>query len=267
VEQLFPVLYELGTGFVAYAPLGRGFLTGTTRPAGSYDATDMRNADPRWQSGNFEKNLQAVRQLTELAAAKDATVSQLALAWILAQGEDIVPIPGTRSPRRVQENTAAPARARPGRCSRTICSAWLPLGTEGTSMSTTSPGTSTLLKGPVVGGQQPARRHAHPLSRPLTAAISGEHRLPGPLLFPLARGPQQLDALLGEDLLEQRGREALVRDQKDARAVGDQLGVDLHHGGEDLAFADLRVGQGPHDRHSGRSTGQRAAPQPSGERG
>jgi aryl-alcohol dehydrogenase-like predicted oxidoreductase len=107
VEQLFPVLRELGIGFVAYAPLGRGFLTGTARPAGSYDATDMRNADPRWQPGNFEKNLQAVRQLTELAAAKDATVSQLALAWILAQGEDIVPIPGTRSPQRVQQNTAA----------------------------------------------------------------------------------------------------------------------------------------------------------------
>ncbi|HEU5029656.1 MAG TPA: aldo/keto reductase [Spirillospora sp.] len=107
VEQLLPVLRELGIGFVAYSPLGRGFITGTAKPAGSYDATDMRNRDPRWQSGNFEKNLKAVEQLTELAATKDATVSQLALAWILAQGEDIVPIPGTRSPQRVEENTAA----------------------------------------------------------------------------------------------------------------------------------------------------------------
>ncbi|MFV2178707.1 aldo/keto reductase [Actinomadura sp. LOL_016] len=107
VEQLFPVLRELGIGFVAYSPLGRGFLTGTAKPAGSYDATDMRNGDPRWQPGNFEKNLEAVRRLTELAAAKDATVAQLALAWVLAQGEDIVPIPGTRSAARVEENNAA----------------------------------------------------------------------------------------------------------------------------------------------------------------
>ncbi|MEV6159058.1 aldo/keto reductase [Nonomuraea sp. NPDC052129] len=107
VEQLFGVLRELGIGFVAYSPLGRGFLTGTAQPAGGYDATDMRNNDPRWQPGNFEKNLEAVRQLTELAASKDATVAQLALAWILAQGEDIVPIPGTRGPQRVAENTAA----------------------------------------------------------------------------------------------------------------------------------------------------------------
>ncbi|MFG2088254.1 aldo/keto reductase [Spirillospora sp. NPDC048824] len=107
VEQLFSVLRELGIGFVSYSPLGRGFITGTAKPAGSYDPTDMRNHDPRWQPGNFEKNLAAVERLAELAAAKDATVSQLALAWVLAQGEDIVPIPGTRSPERVEENTAA----------------------------------------------------------------------------------------------------------------------------------------------------------------
>ncbi|MFI6736793.1 aldo/keto reductase [Nonomuraea sp. NPDC050451] len=107
VEQLFPTLRELGIGFVAYSPLGRGFLTGTAQPAGSYDQSDMRNNDLRWQPGNFEKNVEAVRQLSELAAAKGATVAQLALAWILAQGEDIVPIPGTRSPERVEENTAA----------------------------------------------------------------------------------------------------------------------------------------------------------------
>ncbi|MFI6635617.1 aldo/keto reductase [Nonomuraea fuscirosea] len=107
VEELFPVLRELGIGFVAYSPLGRGFITGTAKPAGSYDATDMRNTDPRWQPGNFEQNLAAVERLSELAASKGATVAQLALAWVLAQGEDIVPIPGTRSPRRMEENAGA----------------------------------------------------------------------------------------------------------------------------------------------------------------
>lgn len=107
VEQLFPTLRELGIGFVAYSPLGRGFLTGTARPADQYAANDMRHRDPRWQPGNFERNLAATEQLTELAGTKDATVAQLALAWVLAQGEDIIAIPGTRSPARVAENVAA----------------------------------------------------------------------------------------------------------------------------------------------------------------
>jgi aryl-alcohol dehydrogenase-like predicted oxidoreductase len=107
VEQLFPTLEELGIGFVAYSPLGRGFLTGTAQPAGQYHRSDMRNADPRWQPGNFEKNVAAVEQLQTLAASKGATVSQLALAWLLAQRDYIVPIPGTRSPKRVEENVAA----------------------------------------------------------------------------------------------------------------------------------------------------------------
>ncbi|GJF33180.1 hypothetical protein KNE206_58800 [Kitasatospora sp. NE20-6] len=107
VEQLFPTLDELGIGFVAYSPLGRGFITGTAKPAGRYDPTDMRNRDPRWQPGNFEKNLAAVEQLARLAAGKGATVSQLALAWLLTRGEHIVPIPGTRSPERVAESAAA----------------------------------------------------------------------------------------------------------------------------------------------------------------
>ncbi|NUS75116.1 MAG: aldo/keto reductase [Streptomyces sp.] len=107
VERLFPVLDELGIGFVPYSPLGRGFITGTAKPAGEYDATDMRRGDPRWQPGNFEKNVAAVERLAALAAAKDATVSQLALAWLLTRGEHIVPIPGTRSVRRIEENAAA----------------------------------------------------------------------------------------------------------------------------------------------------------------
>lgn len=95
VDQLLPTLEELGIGFVAYSPLGRGFLTGTAKPVGEYDDTDMRNTDPRWQPGNYEKNLEAVAQLQALAASKGATVSQVALAWLLAQRDCIVPIPGT----------------------------------------------------------------------------------------------------------------------------------------------------------------------------
>ena len=107
VEVLFPVLNELGIGFVPYSPLGRGFLTGGAKPAADYDESDMRSWDARWQPGNFEKNVEATRRLTEFAASKDATVAQLALAWLLAQGESIVPIPGTRSATRVEENVGA----------------------------------------------------------------------------------------------------------------------------------------------------------------
>lgn len=107
VEQLFPVLDELGIGFVPYSPLGRGFITGAAKPASEYDATDMRNFDPRWQPGNYEKNVEAVERLAALAATKGATVSQLALAWLLTRGEHIVPIPGTRSVRRIEENAGA----------------------------------------------------------------------------------------------------------------------------------------------------------------
>ncbi|WP_018296082.1 aldo/keto reductase [Corynebacterium lubricantis] len=107
VERLFPTLRELGIGFVAYSPLGRGFLTKNTKPASEYGENDMRSYDARWQPGNYEKNLAAVERLAELADTKEITVSQLALAWILAQGDDIIAIPGTRSPKRVEENVAA----------------------------------------------------------------------------------------------------------------------------------------------------------------
>ncbi|MEU8935095.1 aldo/keto reductase [Streptomyces sp. NPDC048409] len=111
VEALFPTLDELGIGLVAYSPLARGFLTGAVKRADRYDTTDSRHAEagvyPWWQPGNFETNLDAVEQLAELAAARDTTVSQLALAWLLAQGEHIVPIPGSRNPERVAQNAAA----------------------------------------------------------------------------------------------------------------------------------------------------------------
>ena len=104
---VLPVLRELGIGFVPYSPLGRGFLTGDVKPATDYAEDDMRRWDERWQPGNFERNLAAVEQLRAIAAGKGIEVTQLALAWLLAQGDDIVPIPGTRSPRRLEENVAA----------------------------------------------------------------------------------------------------------------------------------------------------------------
>jgi aryl-alcohol dehydrogenase-like predicted oxidoreductase len=107
VETVLPTTRELGIGFVAYSPLGRGFLTGAAKPSAEYEESDMRRFDPRWQPGNFEKNLHAVQQLGELAKAKGITVSQLALAWLLAKGDDIVPIPGTRRIERLEENLAA----------------------------------------------------------------------------------------------------------------------------------------------------------------
>ncbi|MFF4187650.1 aldo/keto reductase [Streptomyces sp. NPDC001691] len=107
VEQLLPVLDELGIGFVAYSPLGRGFITGTARPADQYEGGDIRSVDPRWQPGNFEKNIEAVDRLAALAATRGATVSQLALAWLLTRGEHVVPIPGTRSSQRIEENVRA----------------------------------------------------------------------------------------------------------------------------------------------------------------
>ncbi|HEX4253968.1 MAG TPA: aldo/keto reductase, partial [Streptosporangiaceae bacterium] len=105
--QILPLLRDLGIGFVAYSPLGRGFLTSAVKPASEYGSDDMRSRDPRWQPGNYERNAQAIKQLSELARGKGIEVTQLALAWLLAQGDDIVPIPGTRSPDRMAENAAA----------------------------------------------------------------------------------------------------------------------------------------------------------------
>ena len=94
-------------GFVAYSPLGRGFLTGTARPAADYPPNDVRAHDARWQPGNYETNQALVRDLDAIAEWKGCTVAQVALGWLLAQGEDIVPIPGTRNVERVAENAAA----------------------------------------------------------------------------------------------------------------------------------------------------------------
>jgi aryl-alcohol dehydrogenase-like predicted oxidoreductase len=106
-ETLFPLLDELGIGFVAYSPLGRGFLTGMAKPASEYQKDDFRQVDPRWSPGNFEQNQAIVEALGKIAHGKGVALAQLALAWLLAQGEHIVPIPGTRNRQRLEENIAS----------------------------------------------------------------------------------------------------------------------------------------------------------------
>ena len=100
---------ELGIGFVAYSPLGRGFLTGRFRSAGDFDDGDFRAGLPRLQGENLERNLALVARVEELATAKGVTPAQLALAWVLAQGDDVVPIPGTKRRSYLEQNAAASA--------------------------------------------------------------------------------------------------------------------------------------------------------------
>jgi aryl-alcohol dehydrogenase-like predicted oxidoreductase len=106
-SEILPLVRQLGIGFVPYSPLGRGFLTGEIKPAGEYPADDMRSWDERWQGENFTRNRAAVEELTRLGSSRGISVTQLALSWLLAQGDDVVPIPGTRSETRLTENVAA----------------------------------------------------------------------------------------------------------------------------------------------------------------
>lgn len=98
---------ELGVGFVPYSPLGRGFLTGAITTPDDFDADDARRTHPRFQGENFARNLELVAAVRRLAAERNVTPAQLALAWVLAQGEDIVPIPGTKRVKTLEENAAA----------------------------------------------------------------------------------------------------------------------------------------------------------------
>jgi aryl-alcohol dehydrogenase-like predicted oxidoreductase len=98
---------ELGIGFVAYSPLGRGFLTGQIRSMDQLSADDFRANNPRFADGNFEQNLRIVHAVEVVATEVRATPAQVALAWLLAQGDDIVPIPGTRHVSRMEENAGA----------------------------------------------------------------------------------------------------------------------------------------------------------------
>ena len=126
--EILPTCRELGVGFVAYSPLGRGFLTGQVKRADEYGSADNRRSHPRFQGENFDANMKLVEAVKELAAKLGCTPGQLALAWLLHQGDDIVPIPGTKRRTYLRENLAAadvtlsgrgPALARPapaGRC-------------------------------------------------------------------------------------------------------------------------------------------------------
>ncbi|HEU4940527.1 MAG TPA: aldo/keto reductase [Candidatus Eisenbacteria bacterium] len=107
--SIIPLLRELGIGLVPFAPLGRGFLTGSVRRAEEYPEGDYRRGDPRYQGDNFEANVRAASVVRELADAKGATPGQIALAWLLHKGLDVVPIPGTKSRRHVEENIGAAA--------------------------------------------------------------------------------------------------------------------------------------------------------------
>jgi aryl-alcohol dehydrogenase-like predicted oxidoreductase len=105
--HIIPLLRELGIGLVPFAPLGRGFLTGRVKRAEEYPEGDFRRGDPRYQSENFDVNMRAASTVREVAAKKGATAGQIALAWLLHKGHDIVPIPGTKRRKYLEENIAA----------------------------------------------------------------------------------------------------------------------------------------------------------------
>jgi aryl-alcohol dehydrogenase-like predicted oxidoreductase len=106
-DEILATCRELGIGFVAYSPLGRGFLTGQIKRFEDFPPDDYRRQSPRFQGENFQKNLSLVQRIEEIANNKGCKPSQLALAWVLAQGEDIVPIPGTKRRQYLEENAAA----------------------------------------------------------------------------------------------------------------------------------------------------------------
>jgi aryl-alcohol dehydrogenase-like predicted oxidoreductase len=108
-QEILPALRELGIGLVAFSPLGRGFLTGRARRAEEYPEDDYRRGDPRFQGANFDANMRAASVVHEIARRQGATASQVALAWLLHKGNDIVPIPGTKRRTYLEENAGAAA--------------------------------------------------------------------------------------------------------------------------------------------------------------
>jgi aryl-alcohol dehydrogenase-like predicted oxidoreductase len=106
-EDIIPVLNELGIGLVPFCPLGRGFLTGEVRPAEEYPEGDTRRSDPRYQGGNFDANMKASRIVREVAETQNVKPGQIALAWLLHKGQHIVPIPGTKRVKYLEENLAS----------------------------------------------------------------------------------------------------------------------------------------------------------------
>jgi len=105
--EVIPTVRELGIGYVAYSPLGRGFLSGRFKSPADFPDDDFRKNHPRFQGENFEKNIQLVHEVEKMAEEKGCTTAQLALAWVLAQGDDIVPIPGTKHVKYLDENIGA----------------------------------------------------------------------------------------------------------------------------------------------------------------
>jgi aryl-alcohol dehydrogenase-like predicted oxidoreductase len=108
-QDIIPVLRELGIGLVPFSPLGRGFLTGEVKRAEEYPSDDFRRNDPRYQGENYDANVKAAQTVRDIATAKDAKSGQIALAWLLHKGEDVVPIPGTKRRKYLEENIAAAA--------------------------------------------------------------------------------------------------------------------------------------------------------------
>ena len=106
-DEILPTVRELGIGFVAYSPIGRGFLSGQWRSIDDLAADDWRRNNPRFQGENFQRNLDVVEKIEEIAREKGVTPAQLAIAWVLAQGDDIVPIPGSKSRKHLEENIGA----------------------------------------------------------------------------------------------------------------------------------------------------------------
>jgi aryl-alcohol dehydrogenase-like predicted oxidoreductase len=106
-DEILPTVRELGIGFVAYSPIGRGFLSGRYKNIDDFEAGDYRRNSPRFQGENFQKNLDVLRRIEVIAAEKGITPAQLAIAWVLSRGKDIVPIPGSKSIRHLEENIAA----------------------------------------------------------------------------------------------------------------------------------------------------------------
>ena len=106
-DKILPTIRELGIGYVAYSPLGRGFLSGRFQSPDDFEEGDFRKHHPRFQGENFQKNMELVERVKEIAGEKGVTAGQLALAWVLAQGDDIVPIPGTTKVKNLEENVAA----------------------------------------------------------------------------------------------------------------------------------------------------------------
>ena len=141
--ELLPLLRELGIGFVPYSPLGHGFLTGEIRSPEQLSDDDWRKTNPRFTGENFQRNLRIVDEVKAVAAEASATPAQIALAWLLAQGDDIAPIPGTKRVARVEENTAADRHRAERRADRTV-------------------------EQPYAGRRRAPRRRKHGRHRPLT---------------------------------------------------------------------------------------------------